>query len=133
MNETRYNEIGLYTAMRTLRAVRRLRPDPVPATVLQRVLEAASWAPTGGNVQPWRAIAVRERALVARLGELYAARWRAYSVQHMAQLEGAPEALRAKTERMLDAGNYLADHFADTPVVLVFCFNPKIMAITDIE
>ncbi len=32
---------------------------------------------------------------------------------------------------MLDAGNYLADHFAATPIVLVFCFNPKNMAITD--
>jgi nitroreductase len=32
---------------------------------------------------------------------------------------------------MFAAGNYLADHFAHTPVLLVFCFNPKIMAITD--
>ncbi len=101
--------------------------------MLERVLEAASWAPTGGNVQPWRVIAVRDRALVKQLGELYAARWRAYSKQHMAQLEGAPEALRARTERMLDAGNYLAEHFAETPVVLVFCFNPKLMAITDLK
>jgi nitroreductase len=133
MVETRYNDVGLYSAMRTLRAVRRLRSDPIPGPVLERVLEAASWAPTGGNVQPWRAIAVRERAIVARLGELYSQRWLAYSKQHMAQLEGAPEALRAKTERMIDAGNYLAEHFADTPVVLVFCFNPKIMAITDLK
>jgi hypothetical protein len=49
-------EIGLYEAMRTLRAVRRLRPDPVPNDVLHRVLEAATWAPTGGNRQPWRVI-----------------------------------------------------------------------------
>src|SRR5499426_1718073 len=132
MVETRYNELGLYSAMRTLRAVRRLRPDPIPRLVLERVLEAASWAPTGGNVQPWRVIAVSERGLVRRLGELYSERWLAYSKQHMAQLEGAPEGLRAKTERMIDAGNYLAEHFADTPVVLVFCFNPKLMAITDL-
>ena len=39
----------LYDAMKTLRAVRRLRPDPVPDDVLQRVLEAATWAPSGGN------------------------------------------------------------------------------------
>jgi nitroreductase len=32
---------------------------------------------------------------------------------------------------MLDAGNYLADHFAETPAILIFCFNPKNMAITD--
>jgi len=131
--KTAYDEVGLYSAMRTLRAVRRLRPDPIPAPVLERVLEAASWAPTGGNVQPWRAIAVAERALVSQLGELYAARWSAYSKRHLAQLEGAPEGLRARTERMIDAGNYLAEHFADTPVVLVFCFNPKLMAITDLE
>ena len=42
-------EIGLYEAMRTLRAVRRLRPDVIPDDVLRRVLEAATWAPTGGN------------------------------------------------------------------------------------
>lgn len=133
MVDTRYYEVGLYSAMRTLRAVRRLRPDPIPRPVLERVLEAASWAPTGGNVQPWRVVAVSDRGLVRRLGELYADRWLAYSKQHMAQLEAAPEELRAKTERMLDAGNYLAEHFADTPVVLVFCFNPKLMAITDLK
>ena len=133
MAKTRFDDLGLYSAMRTLRAVRRLRPDPIPVPVLERVLLAASWAPTGGNVQPWRVVAVRDRDRVRRLGELYAERWLAYSKQHMAQLEGAPEALGAKTERMLDAGNYLAEHFADTPVVLVFCFNPKLMAITDLK
>jgi nitroreductase len=56
------SEIGLYEATRTLRAVRRLRPDPIPDDVLHRVLEAATWAPTGGNRQPWRVIAVKERA-----------------------------------------------------------------------
>ena len=48
--------IDLYEAMRTLRAVRRLRPDPIPDDVLRWVVEAATWAPTGGNRQAWRAI-----------------------------------------------------------------------------
>ena len=56
-------EIGLYEAMRTTRAVRRLRPDPVPDAVLRRVFEAATWAPSGGNRQPWRVIAVRDAAI----------------------------------------------------------------------
>jgi len=124
-------EIGVFEAMSTLRAVRRLRPDPVPDAVLRRVLEAASWAPTGGNVQPWRVVVVRDADKKARLGALYAERWAAYSEQHMAQLEGAPEALRASTEKMLGAGDHLAAHFAETPVVLVFCFDPRRMAITD--
>ncbi len=124
-------EVGVYEAMRTLRAVRRLRPDPVPDAALRRVLEAASWAPTGGNVQPWRVVVVRDAARKRRLGALYAERWRAYAAQHMAQLEGAPESLRERTRRMLGAGDHLAEHFGETPVVLVFCFDPRRMAITD--
>ena len=48
------SDIGLYEAMSTLRAVRRLRTTEVPEDVLGRVLQAATWAPSGGNVQPWK-------------------------------------------------------------------------------
>jgi nitroreductase len=124
-------EIGLYEAMRTLRAVRRLRPDPIPDDVLHRVLEAATWAPTGGNRQPWRIIVVKDREKKARLGVLYADRYAAFAKMYRRRLADLPEALRAKTERMLGAGDYLGAHFGEAPVILVFCFNPKEMAITD--
>lgn len=124
-------EIDLYAAMSTLRAVRRLKPDPIPRDVLRRVLQAAAWAPTGGNTQPWRVIVVEEAAKKEKLGELYSKAWFAYSAQHMNQLDGAPESIRTAGEKMLDAGNYLANHFGETPSVLIFCFNPKLMAITD--
>ncbi len=127
------DELGLYEAMRTLRAVRRLRRDPIPDDVLRRVLEAASWAPTGGNVQPWRVVVVRDPARKRRLGELYAERWHAYAASHREQLETLPEAARTKTAKMLAAGDHLAERFAETPVVLVFCFNPKNMALTDAD
>lgn len=121
----------LYQAMSTLRAVRRLRPDPIPDDVLHRVLEAATWAPTGGNVQPWRVVVVRDREKLAALGRLYADAWHAYADGHMKALADAPEAARRASEKMLGAGNYLAEHFAEMPALLVFCFNPKNMAITD--
>lgn len=126
-------DLGLYEAMSTLRAVRRLKPDPIPRDVLHRVLEAATWAPTGGNTQPWRVIVVEDAVKKEALGRLYRESWYAYSEQHMKLLENAPEALRATTEKMLGAGNYLAEHFGSTPAVLVFCFNPGNMAITDIK
>ena len=44
--------IDLYEAMSSLRAVRRLKSDPIDEDVLERVLQAAAWAPTGGNMQP---------------------------------------------------------------------------------
>ncbi len=124
-------EIGLYEAMSTLRAVRRLRPDPIPEEVLHRVLEAASWAPSGGNVQPWRVVVVREASAKERLGVLYAESWHAYAEHHLSLIEKAPEPVQVATRKTIAAGNHLAAHFSETPAVLIFCFNPEIMAITD--
>jgi nitroreductase len=123
--------VDLYEAMSTCRAVRRLRPDPIPDEVLERLVQAAAWAPTGGNVQPWRVVLVRSRTLLQSLGELYARAWSAYAGQVRKNLAPLPEARRAPHERTLAAGDYLAAHFGETPVVAVFCFDPKQMAITD--
>ena len=54
---------NVFDIMHTTRAMRRLKPDPVPDEVLERVLQAATWAPTGGNHQGWRMVAVRDRAI----------------------------------------------------------------------
>lgn len=124
-------EIGVYEAMRTLRAVRRLRPDPVPDDVLHRVLEAATWAPTGGNRQPWRIIVVKDPDRKKRLGALYREVWEAFSKQYVAALADLPDDERAKNERMVRAGDHLATNFHESPVICIFCFNPKQMAITD--
>ena len=123
----------LYEAMRTLRAVRRLRPEPVPEDVLRRVLEAATWAPTGANAQPWRIVVVRDAAKKCSLGELYAERWAAYAKHHATLVADAPPRVRESVARMQRAGDHLAEHFAETPAVLVFCFDPASMAITDAE
>jgi nitroreductase len=123
--------MDLYEAMSTLRAVRRLKPDPIRREVLDRVLEAAAWAPTGGNAQPWRIVLVTDAAAKRRLGELYAASWRSFSAGYAARLAHLPEADRAREARTLAAGDHLAAHFHETPAIAIFCFNPKAMAITD--
>lgn len=124
-------EHDLYAVMQTTRAVRRLRPDPIPEDALRRVLTAATWGPSGGNRQPWRIIAVREAATKKRLGELYQSVWGPYAAAGRKALEKAPEATAARSERSLKAGDYLADHFHEVPVVLVFCFDPGGLAVTD--
>lgn len=123
--------VDLYEAMSTLRAVRRLKPDLIPAEVLNRVLQAAAWAPTGGNVQPFRIIAVTEAHAKQTLGTLYHAEWHEYSKGHIKAMPSMRDVAREQMAKMLKAGDYLASHMAETPVILVFCFNPKLMAITD--
>lgn len=123
--------MDIYQAMSTLRAVRRLKPDPIPPDVLQRILQAAAWAPSGGNVQPWRVVVVRDSAKRAALGDLYRPEWEKYSAgvrRNMAALEGEA---RAKQQRMMVAADQLGEHLGEAPVILVFCFNPDRMAITD--
>ena len=125
------DSIPLYEAMSTLRAVRRLLSDPIPDDVLQRILQAAAWAPSGGNVQPWRIIAVRDSNKRRSIGELYHPQWQRYAVGARAGLEQMQGETRAKRERMLDACDHLGDHMGEAPVHLVFCADPSRMAITD--
>jgi nitroreductase len=125
-------ELGVYEALGTLRAVRRLKPDPIPDDVLRRVLEAASWAPTGGTRQPWRVVVVKDPARKAKLGALYAQQWTPFAKRYRAALpDDTPADARERLEKMIDAGDYLAQHFGESPAVLIFCFNPNEMAITD--
>src|ERR687897_2313676 len=47
--------------LRTLRAVRSFRPDPVPQEVVDDVLEVARWSGSASNKQPWEILVIRER------------------------------------------------------------------------
>jgi nitroreductase len=123
--------MDLYEAMSTLRAVRRLRPDPLPDEVLERILTAATWAPSGGNAQPWRVLVVRDPLMRRGLGDLYRPEWARYGAAARTGLERLTGAARARQERMLAAADHLGEHLGDAPVILVFCFNPAHMAITD--
>jgi nitroreductase len=123
----------LYDVMSTLRAVRRVRPDPIPADVLDRVLQAACWAPTGGNMQPWRIIVVRSPEKKQALADVYAPEWKTYAEfgRRRAERQQLPAADMAKLERTLAAGDYLAAHLHEAPAILLFIADPAMMAITD--
>lgn len=79
-------------AIRARRTVRAYRPDPVPEEVVLQILDAARWAPTSGNTQPWELIRVRtpatREALVATTFGGYAR-----TAPSQAWLLGAPELL----------------------------------------
>lgn len=125
-------QTGLYEAMSTLRAVRRLRPDPIPPEVLTRVLQAACWAPTGGNQQPWRVVVVQDPDRKAALAELYRPEWYRYiDNPAVPRNDTVPEEVKAARERMIASGSYLADNLAEAPAILLFCADFRRMAVTD--
>ncbi len=125
------SDTDLYETMSTLRAVRRLRPDPIPEDVLERVLQAACWSPTGGNQQPWRVVVVQDPARKQALSDIYGPEWASYVAMFLERVSGLPEDEFAKWKRIADAGDYLADHLHEAPAILMFCADPRRMAITD--
>src|SRR5829696_3555485 len=56
--------------LRTLRAVRSFRPDPVPQEVVDDVLEVARWSGSASNSQPWEIIVVQNRDMLSALASV---------------------------------------------------------------
>ncbi len=123
----------LYGAMSTLRSVRRLRTDPIPDAVRDRILQAAAWAPSGGNVQPWRVVVVQNEAQRRVIGDLYRIEWEKYGAGARQGLQHLSGEVLEKQKRTLAAADHLGEHMGDAPLILVFCFNPENMAITDAD
>ena len=109
-------DVPLLEGIRTTRALRRLRPDPVPRALLRKVCEAGTFAPSGGNRQPWIFIAVTEPERRAWVAERYRRAFHAYIVPAVeaAQAPDFPTARR----RNIEAAVWLADHLHEVPVHL---------------
>ena len=61
--------MGLSQAIRERRSVRKYREEPVPREILEQVLEAACWAPSADNQQPWYFVALTKPTDIALLQE----------------------------------------------------------------
>lgn len=119
-------EIGLFEAMYTARALRRLKPDAVPEALITKVLDAAVRAPSGGNAQNWVFIVVRDAAQRRRLGEVY--RKASDEVAEIYAARGRPDHMTEEQyRRLMDGGRYLWEHLAEAPVLLVPCLKKRDM------
>ena len=121
----------LYALMSTTRSIRRISDAPIPDDVLQRVLQAAIWAPSGGNRQPWRIIAVRDRDTKQKLSDIYVEEWAKYVDFNMKKVEGASSEIVEALRKGLAVGTRLAETLADVPVVAMFVHDPSALYVTD--
>jgi len=103
-------------AMRTQRALRRLRPDPVDDALVLRLIELALKAPTGRNAQRWEFVVVRDRGVKAQLARLYRTAWGLYG-----RLGRRLTASDPKMQRQLKAVQWQAENFEEVPVLVVAC------------
>lgn len=98
---------------------------------MERVLQAGCWSPTGGNQQPWRVIVVTDPDRKQALKDIYQPEWAAYVPGFLKRVAGLPEDQLAAWKRVAASGDYLADHLHEAPAILMFCADPRAMAITD--
>ncbi len=106
-------ETGLFEAMYTMRAIRRFKPDAVPPEMIQKVIEAATQAPSGTNRQPWGFVVVRDPDTKGAIGALYKQAWDA--------VFGSTYRGRPVDNRVLASAQYLAEHMGEAPVLLFVC------------
>jgi len=109
------NDIGLFEAMYTCRAMRRIKPDPVPPDVLKELIAAANQAPTASNQQHARWIVVRDVAVKKALADIN----RAAIVRNYGTAATAPPDPRA--ERGRSAFLWQAEHMEEIPALVVAC------------
>ncbi len=114
--ETLGESVPLLEGIRTTRAIRRLKADPVPPELIRKVCEAGTFAPSGGNRQPWYFVAVTEAERRAFIAERYRTAFAAYIAPALeaARDPAFPEAKR----KNIQAAVHLAEHLHEAPVHL---------------
>ena len=99
-------DIGLFEAMYTQRALRYLKTDPVPDDLVRKVIEAGIRAPNGGNSQQWGFVVIKDEATKRIVAEHYPATAR----------PNHGEAATASEQRAAESADYLGEHIMDVPV-----------------
>lgn len=121
MSEPVVVEPGFFEVIGTQRAMRRLKPDPVPDEYIEKIIWAATRAPSGGNRQGWRWLVVKDAEKKLRLKEWYHETWsKAIASGYGAGNELPPDE-KASNDRVMKSATYLADHLHEAPVIIIPC------------
>jgi nitroreductase len=112
------SEIGLFEAIHTSRALRRLKPDPVPDELITRILDAAIKAPSASNTQNWAFVVVKEAGQRRRIAEIYR---KAFTMMTAMYRERRParHQTAAGYNKMMSAADHMANHLHEVPVMIM--------------
>ncbi len=127
--------VDLLEGIMTTRAIRRYTDEPVTDDEIWTCLRAAVQAPSGGNIQPYRFLVVRDPAVKAALAEVYLRAWERYSAATAAAVRDAfpDDAARASWDRQVAASDHLARHLADASALVLVAMPDLEMTAVDAE
>ncbi|MFH1123911.1 MAG: nitroreductase family protein [Pseudomonadota bacterium] len=100
------------------RSTHAYKPDPVPDDSVDKIIEAARWAPSGANSQPWEFIIIKKNDLRERIVEFFKEQ---HEISYKMEQTRAPEQ-RFPTYRNPPQGT---PGFANAPVLIVVCGDPR--------
>lgn len=104
--------MDLMDAIKTRRSVRKYRPSPVPESLLKEVLNAARYAPSADNAQPWKIIVVMDEQTKAKLAAA------ANGQKFIAQAPLVLVACGLPDEAFPTVGGYMNSHVIDVSIAL---------------
>ena len=105
------DDIDLFEAIYSQRQFTRYKPDPVPREAIDKIIDAATKAPSGGNAQPWHYIAITERDLIEKIGGLYRDLW-------LGAMGATPPPGESPA---YTSARYLANHMPEVPAMILVC------------
>ncbi|MFC1873133.1 nitroreductase family protein [Chloroflexota bacterium] len=107
----------LLELMKTRRSVRRFKPDPVPDECITKMIEAARWAPSGANGQPWEFIVIKDAETKQKMADAYRQVRPEHYYIEQTRVEGVKHnALSSQVNE---------PHFQNAPVLIMVCADKR--------
>jgi nitroreductase len=113
----------LFEIIQTTRAMRRLKPDPVPDELIRKILEAGVCAANGGNTQRWRFLVIKDAKIKKQVQGYYKKAFDEVVGPRYLSSAPPPGVSRERYTRQHAAVEYLTDHFHEAPVWIVACLD----------
>ena len=111
-SSTLVNRSKLLEVIRKRRSVRVYKPGKVTEKQLEAILEAARWAPSGANSQPWEFVVTRDRAKMKRVRQIYDNEWRQRKQEDPVHYKGLKK-----------------DYVGDVSALVLVCGDPRTMEV----
>jgi len=108
---------GLLQLVQTRRSIRNFKTDPVPDEYVEKIIEVARWAPSGGNSQPWEFIVVKDKVIKDRIVDIV--------IEHN-EYSRKVELTREENMRFPSASHPVREPgYKNAPVFIILCGDPR--------